>query len=133
MLELRGSWRAKRRADAPPVEGVPEMPGGLSGPARKFWDEVVPDLVEAGAAGLADTAVLIAASEVWALYRQAIAAAASNPCDPSAQGSVTTYLKLWVTLASKLGLTPADRQRLLVERAPADPDSISAFARERGR
>jgi phage terminase small subunit len=104
----------------------------LSGPARKFWDEAVPGLVEAGVVGEIDSPAIVACCEAWALFRLAVAAAAKDPCDKDARAAVVAYLAQWVTLASKLGLTPADRQRLVAAADPAGDDAVSEFARKRG-
>jgi P27 family predicted phage terminase small subunit len=98
--------------------------------AKAFWDETVPALIAAGVVGEADTPALQACCEVWALYRLALEAAAKGPVNPSATASVKGYFALWTTLASKLGLTPAGRQRLVATAAPAaEPGSLAEFNR----
>lgn len=123
---LMGTYRSDRhagRAHGPPP-GEPQRPADLAGDAAAFWDAAVPVLVAGRAVGAIDAPSLQATAEVWGLYRAALTKATEDPIDKAARCAVTSYLGLWLTLAAKLGLTPADRERLrldLSERAAADP------------
>jgi phage terminase small subunit len=110
---------------------VPEKPAGLSPAAEAFWDRTVPRLVQAGAVGEVDGFALQAAAEAWSLYRAALTAAAAEPTSKVARAAVVAYLGLWLTLAGRVGLTPADRQRLQLDLAddPADLDPLEMLLR----
>jgi phage terminase small subunit len=110
---------------------MPQKPAGLSAAAAAFWDAVVPRLCQADAVGEVDGFALQAAAEAWSLYRAALTAAAAEPTSKVARAAVVAYLGLWLTLAGRVGLTPADRQRLQLDLGDdaAEPDPFETFLR----
>jgi phage terminase small subunit len=102
-------------------------PKDLPPEAARFWDAVVPKLRRAGWAGRIDSAALEMAARVWALWRAAMVEAEQDPTSKVFRAAVIAYSGLWLTLAAKLGLTPADRQRLQLDLAEPEPDDLARF------
>lgn len=59
VLALRGSWRAKERADEPQAEGKPVCPQWVSREVRKVWRQVVPALTKMNVAKKPDGSTLL--------------------------------------------------------------------------
>lgn len=135
-LKIAGTYREDRHGDRdqiPEAAGVPKKPRGLKGEAAKHWNAVVPQLVTTGAAKELDTSVLQALCEMWANYRACAEKMQQTPelaIDKNLRCAMLGYLAQWQQLAAKLGLTPADRQRLRVAKSDK-PEGVSAFARKR--
>jgi P27 family predicted phage terminase small subunit len=131
--KLHGTYRHSRHGNRrpPKVGGRPRRPRALAGEARKFWDAVAPRLAAAGVVTVVDVHALQACAEMWARYRAASAACDADPTDKNARVAAVSYLQTWIGLAAKLGLTPADRQRLVVN-PPAESDPLDEFL-NRGR
>jgi P27 family predicted phage terminase small subunit len=102
------------------------MPRNLRGEARKLWQSVVPLLEAAGILGSLDGAVLTALCESWALYRAAADVALADPLNVAARRAFEVYHKLFLSAASKCGLTLSDRQRLQIK-LPQPPDELERF------
>jgi phage terminase small subunit len=129
-LDARGSWRAKGRKQSRPAAGVPVKPKDLPPAATAFWEAVVPKLRRAGWAGRLDSFALEQAARTWGLWRAAMVAAERDPTSKVCRAAVIAYSGLWLTLAAKLGLTPADRQRLQLDLADAPPpDDLDRYFR----
>jgi phage terminase small subunit len=130
-LDARGSWRAKGRKQSRPASGVPVKPKDLPAEAARFWDAVVPKLRRAGWVGRLDSFALELAARTWALWRAAMVAAEADPTRKVFRAAVIAYSGLWLTAAMKLGLTPADRQRLQLDLADAPPpeDDLDRYFR----
>src|SRR5438105_2640109 len=112
---LHGSFRDDRhgdRADVPQLEGVPQKPRDLDAQGNWLWDLIIG--AYAGKAVLAklDTAHLRVTCEMWSLYRKAITAAKRKPTNKAARTAVVQYKSEFERAAAKLGLNPADRERL---------------------
>lgn len=132
-LKIRGTFREDRHAEReaiPEAAGVPVKPASLKGEAGKHWDAVVPQLVANGTAKEIDTPALVALCKTWGRYVACDAKLDKKPEDKNLGVRAESYLRQWLALAAKLGLTPADRQRLRVDK-PQTPEGVSAFARKR--
>ena len=95
------------------------------------WDRLVPLLLAMRTVKEIDTQAVIAACEMWALYRKAYKKAEKYPVDKDVRSAVVAYLAAWDKAASKLGMNPVDRAKLSVPPEPKK-DGIEAFARKRG-
>lgn len=139
-LKIAGQYRPSKHAGrAPPAAaGKPaaatDVPQRLKKYVNAFWRLIVPELTSNGTAARLDSMAIQGAAEAWALYRLAVKDAAKDPMDKLSRCAFATYLAAWMALAAKLGLTPADRQRLRTDddAGKPDPDSIDQFARKRG-
>jgi phage terminase small subunit len=120
-LKLHGTYRKGRHGErelAPEAVGAPVRPSHLTEEAAEFWEFVVAELVANGTVRRLDTMELTAAAEMWQLYRKTVALAKSDPLDKEIRVGVTAYLSAWESMAAKLGLNPADRQKLRSENKP---------------
>jgi hypothetical protein len=82
---------------------------------------VTPKLRRAGWVGRLDSFALEQAARTWALWRLSVTEAEHDPTSKVFRAAVVAYSGLWLTLAAKLGLSPADRQRLQLDLADAPP------------
>jgi P27 family predicted phage terminase small subunit len=136
-LKLRGTYREDRhaaRAIIPNPTGTPTKPKSLTGEASKFWDEIVPQLVEAGSVRRLDVKAIVVACEAWALYRKVLAKVNRYPFVKDYRMAYRAYHASLQESIRKLGLSPADRARLVGNGpapVPESPTSISGFARRR--
>ena len=72
VLKLRGSWRAKGRADDLLFScNRPMMPRWLTGPAAKEWKRIVPELEKMGILAPVDSTMLAMYCTAFAEWRQA--------------------------------------------------------------
>ena len=127
-LKTEGRFRKDRhadRADEPTAEGKPTRPRTLDKEASWFWRVHVRPLIKAGVATALDQSALWQLCELWSLYRRAAEVANDDPTDKDARIAVTQYRAAWDSLASRFGLTPADRARLRVE--PKAPSADAEF------
>jgi phage terminase small subunit len=109
---------------------VPIKPKDLPAEASRFWDAVTPRLRRAGWVGKLDSFALEQAARIWALWRAAMVEAEQDPTSKVFRAAVMAYSGLWLTLAQRLGLTPADRQRLQLDLADPPPaDDLDRFFR----
>ena len=129
---LAGTFREDRHGNAPPSTGAPEIPAHLTGEAAKHWAAVVPGLVAQRIAGESDAPALAMLCEwyaVWLDGMKALRLATAGTLEASRAISVTAQAAHnWQTLASRFGLTPADRARLRVE--PVKRASVATRKRE---
>jgi P27 family predicted phage terminase small subunit len=126
---LRGTRRPDREhgreIGLPP--GSPAKPADLSPRASVFWELVVPQLVSAGIATAIDAPALADMCEARATLeeiRTTLKGLAITSTDyyrtlMSSQVAQKTYH----SLASKFGLTPADRQRIHID-TPKGPQAV---------
>jgi len=133
-LRLVGSFRTNEHGDRlnePQASGEPVKPHGMSREASAEWNRLVPLLLAMRTVKEIDTQAVVAACEMWALYRKAFRQAMKYPTDKDVRGAVVAYLASWDKAASKLGMNPVDRAKLSVP-PEAKKDGIEAFARKRG-
>lgn len=127
-LNMRGSRRANNRPGQVSAVGTPAKMADLDAEASKFWSAVTGTLKRAGWVGRIDSFALTMAAEVWSLYRSAVKAAAADPMDKKARAAVIAYSSAWLGLAARIGLTPADRQRLQLDlNVRADDDDLEKY------
>ncbi len=148
VLQLRGSWRAKRREGEPEPDAVaPEPPPGLSEKARATWDELMPRLAAIGVATEVDGRAFGRYCETWALWTELSAfVQKSGHAHPvknkrgdivgvKAYPQVRLLLQTsehLLRLEQQFGLTPAARAHLAVDEGPRDESDASPFARRIG-
>lgn len=115
-LKLHGNFNVTRHKDrlaAPVATGQPIKPDHLTGEASDLWDFIAAKLVDNGTVKEQDTMALVVACEMWALYRAAVTVSLENPADRDARITVLHYKAAWESSAAKLGLNPADRQKIV--------------------
>ncbi len=129
---LKGTYQACR--DGPLAEqvrpgGTPTIPEGLHDDAKAFWNAVVPGLVAMGVATAVDSFELGEMCKWWERY-QRFGKQLDELLDdagPSAPGAFRVLANAgnaWERfdrIASKFGLTPADRSKLRVEQPSTSP------------
>lgn len=99
------------RDGEPIAKGLPVKPKGLPKLASENWDFIVPHLVGMGVAKEADTEALEEMCRLHALK----ARFHKEIFHKGKDGSFNKYLnasKQWLQLASRFGMTPADRARI---------------------
>lgn len=101
------------RSREPQPSGRPMRPEGMSADATAHWELVVPSLVETGVATAQDTPALAAMCEFRAEYERAKRRQAK---DRSRLLMMVAAHKEWINLASRFGLTPSDRARIVSDR-----------------
>lgn len=112
ILRLQGTYRPKdheHRANGPQATGHPARPSWLRGEARRFWERVIPQLVEMGVAKKIDRDDLAAMCEWWAAWRANIQLAAT---DASAMIAATKAYTHFQSLADRFGMNPSARIKL---------------------
>ena len=102
---------------APAPRAVPGPPKGMSAPAKRYWREVMPYLLDLGLYSEMDESALRAGCENYALLLKASAAVHADPSDSAAgrlwhrcQASHREFCKAF-------GLDPASRRRLTLARS----------------
>ena len=104
--DLEGN-RGKRDLPKPlPLHGLPEFPDGLNEEGEKFWRLVAGELGAVGVAKRIDGPVLEAAAIMWEWVQYSH--------QHSDLDALCKAMGKWLSLAGKLGLTPADRERLTI-------------------
>ena len=97
---------------------MPQRPEDLTGEARKYWDDVVPGLIETGVAKRSDEPALIAMAFWWEEFLKARA------LEDTVRGRLTAMQKAhkeWCQHVHRFGLTPSDRANLQVDTREVDP------------
>jgi phage terminase small subunit len=115
-LKLHGEVYASRHGDRsrePTPTGKPVKPGDLSQSASEHWDLVVPSLVDTGVATAQDTPALVRLCEFWGEYEDA---KNQEIKDRIRLMMMVASHKQWIDLASRFGLTPSDRARIVSEK-----------------
>jgi phage terminase small subunit len=126
-LKLHGTYREDRhaeRADAAPPHGAPVKPSDLGEIESALWDQVVPDLTRRQLVGASETAELVSLCELWGLYRKTYALARVTPTDKEVRCAVTAYWTAFDRVASKFGLTSADKANIKAPK-PEGPKGLS--------
>lgn len=137
--ERDGTLRYDRHAARmrePKFGGAPKRPRHLKGEAKKFWDFVVPRLVEKGVATEIDAPALEMMAVAWAEYRNAVDVKLEpwivfvedefGGMEPQErhptlkdlrqrQMVICGWQRAWTEIAAKFGLTPTDRAKLEID------------------
>lgn len=142
MLELRGSWRARRNPREPrPDPAAPPCPDWLDEQAREMWTRTAPLLSAAGILTMADANVLARYCRLWSRWRRAedFIEQYGNTYPIKDDSGAVRYLAQFpevgiagklaqqlTRLEQELGLTPSARSRVSVApprpQAPADSE-----------
>ena len=147
ILRARGSTLAKRRAKLGPASSRvrPACPEWLDLAARRSWKEIVPLLDAAGLLSKIDRNVLARYCQTWARWVAAEVELAGGQLievtTTRRDGSVTTKLEAHPAsvladrlssqlgrLEGKLGISPADRVRVVADRPMPIDESVAEFA-----
>jgi phage terminase small subunit len=127
MKILEGTYRRDRDGDLDSIvlgEGEPRKPDDLDGLAGEFWDAWVPHLVALGVAKEIDSLALEQMCFWWGSAKelrkilQKISKAALTKEYFRVQVLTAQADKSFNHIASRFGLTPADRARLRTENSP---------------
>ena len=123
--KLAGTFRADRHAKKkePEAAGEPYMIGALDGHALDLWQRVVPPLAAAKIARAIDSAQLFAMCQWWAEFRGF--QENTNIDGYKRACMMATAYKQFSAIASRFGLTPADREALS---AIPEPGGDTPFA-----
>jgi len=107
VVQLYGDNSGRKPPNQPPRVGtVPKAPMYLSATALEFWEQTVPLLEQMFVLGASDFAALEQASVLYSRWRVAVDDA-DDRMMKQLSGQLLPYL-------SKLGMTPADRLRMVV-------------------
>jgi P27 family predicted phage terminase small subunit len=123
ILQARGSWRAKGRADEVQFErGKPSCPAFLGKEARAEWKRQVKALDAAGILALADRAMLAVYCEAWGEFAEASARVAEIGLltkDSAGRVAVNPLMKVRnraaervMQIAAQFGFSASARTRL---------------------
>jgi P27 family predicted phage terminase small subunit len=130
ILKLRGSWRAKSRANSEPTPevAIPPRPAYLDAGARKEWDRVAAELYHAGVLTRLDMAVLAGYCQNFSRLQEAERGLAEDGLivrSPNGYPIQNPYLSIvheaqrqMRAFAVELGITPASRSRVTVTPKP---------------
>lgn len=126
------SSRHASRLREPKFDGQPEKPPRMSKEASQHWDEIVPQLVSHGVAKKSDQSALIAMCEAWSEYRAALRRRPKNTEQRKLRRiEIKSFLDDWRQLASRFGLTPADRAKLEVAPGDDQTNPFEVFLKQR--
>jgi P27 family predicted phage terminase small subunit len=130
-LKLLGEYREDRhgdRFDDSHLDSAVEKPEGMNSVAERFWDSVVPGLVEAGYVKAIDQPQLRGMCEWWARYITASTWLSHRQTRGALDGELKDVeliakihgmaQKAWAAfsaVASRFGMTPSDRAKLAAE------------------
>lgn len=121
---LDGSWRPDR--DGSPssqavADGDPKPPPYLKGEALAFWNQVVPGLVDNNVAKTRDSAELALMCEWWGRLRKFTRQLDRMKGNDKRLYQMTVLVSIatdkFDKIASRFGLTPADRAKLRIPEA----------------
>jgi len=138
ILKLRGTYRPDRHGGGVDIPASkPVIPRWLKGEARKQWQGIVPQLVEAGIVCRLDRVLLILFCHAWEQYldirklRQIepllIKTTAGNNIQHPLVGMENRAVARLLKLAGELGLTPSSRAGLRI--APRTDTGTSTLAK----
>lgn len=134
VLKRQGTFRDDRhakRVDDAMYDGVPKKPTNLKGDALKLWKLLEPQLVGSGVATEVDAPAMESMCRWWGLWREQMSKLESGYYDDddlsTASVIAARYHREWRMMASRFGLSPADRLRF--ERKADDTEEDSASAR----
>jgi P27 family predicted phage terminase small subunit len=144
MHQLHGTLRPTRHGPTEhPIDeliGLPEMPPGMPEQAVKLWNAIVPQLVKAKVAVNLDSTELAAMCRWWCRYEEIMTEVESAaPYDKETENRQARLERrakaAWHTfdsIASRYGLTPADRARLRTEnKKTVGDDPLAEFGIDR--
>lgn len=107
--------RHGKRMDTKESESTrPTKPRGLPKEAAKLWDAVVDYLLGRGVVDSIDATELEMMCRLWNLTRAALAIAEKDPTNKNARVAATAYATRFEAVASRFGMTPVDRARLVM-------------------
>lgn len=126
-----GPGRKKKIAIAVEGIGLPQKPEGLPAAVGKAWDELVS--LTSGVCFSQDAELLLECATLQVRQAAFRAALADDPLDEDLNRLSLAVGRALLTALGKLGLTPRDRQNLLVPRPDTaeDDDPISALVKRR--
>ena len=141
VLKLRGSWRAKTRADEPqPATAKPPCPQWLAPAAKREFERVAQELVELGVLAKIDMAVLAAYCQNYSRWAEAEAGIADQGLivrSPNGYPINNPFISIaneaqrqMRAFASELGLSPSARTRIRIDAAPSG-ENKSVLKRDR--
>jgi P27 family predicted phage terminase small subunit len=139
LLKLKGSFREDRHGnrgdELEPEIGFPNPPGWLSAEAKREWRRLQSDSRYAAAICRVDRAMLATYCQLWGQF---VRGEQPNTTEgaPRFFPMQTSRVALMATLASRLGLNPADRSRVTVLPRPKNPnpfDELRDSQPRRGR
>lgn len=108
---LEGNRRKTPIEPEPEPGGVPIKPSGMDPIAELLWDEVVPTLADLGIATGLDTQWLTDMCRWYSAYDRSMAGY-EREMDPKLMRAASIAWTNCDKIASRFGLTPADRTRL---------------------
>ena len=121
-----GSGRKKKQAISVVGTGVPAKPDDLPDDVSEAWDSIAA-LVE-GVAFSQDGMLLEECARLWVRQQAFHRALSATPLDDELNRLSLAIGRALIAALAKLGLTPRDRQILLVARPEAEvPNPISRF------
>jgi phage terminase small subunit len=125
-LRLAGTFRPDRHTRSEPKpDGEPYKIAELSGAALVLWDRVVPELTRMKIATALDSAELLAMCEWWGEYRMLQHNKKLEPYKRMC--AMAAAYKQFRTIASRFGLTPADRAGLDIDGDDQETNPFAAF------
>ena len=143
VLELQGTVRHHRHGDPEAYfrpDGEPEKPELIADDefASEMWDRIVPDLSSSGVAAEIDWAELTCLCEWWSRYRAVTVILKQKT--PEDEGYYRLQIlagaawKNFSNIASRFGLTPADRSRLgmVGGKKESEQDKLASFIAQKG-
>jgi len=123
---LSGTYRHDRhQRNEPRPDGEPYKIGELEGEALILWDRVVPELVRLKVATAIDSPELFAMCQWWAEYRGLQLDVGLETYKRMC--AMAAAYKQFRTIASRFGLTPADRAGLDIDANSEETNPFAAF------
>ncbi len=95
------------------AKGSPRRPKNMSKDAAWLWTLVVQNWM-----GELDTAELMTLCDTWELLQAATRAAKQDPIDKGNRLAFAAYKSQFDSLASRFGMTPADRAKIRIQPEP---------------
>ena len=142
MLEMRGSWRAKKRQGEPkPERSRPQCPRWLRKEAKRIWEELIPQIDEMGILGRCDRHALARYCQAlanWRLAEEWVMEHGDVYPEKNEKGEVIgvkeypqvgksiRLAEMLLRLEKQFGLNPAARAGLGTVREPPDPNDPKA-------
>ncbi len=113
-LTLHGGYRADRHGEPEPASvGELIKPSDLDDAAEWFWDQHLEQFIANGAGG-GDLGTIIECCLSYSRMKTIEAMWKKDPENYKKLCMIGMTVKVWITLASKLGLSPAERAKLRV-------------------
>lgn len=122
----------RQNKNEPPPTGEPIAPEGMSAPAKENWNYLLPHMMRARMMSATDVHMLAEFCEavvVVKIARVAVMRAATGQVEtlPGAASPYTNYAKavnVMTNLGGRLGLSPADRSRLVMVGTETERDEL---------